>query len=227
MRLQFTKRDSVHTRILQSGGNLSSGPLWPEKSLTGTLLATKTPHEGDEDVARGSGSYWIFSALLDPYRLAGSPTLGATLASLDVFLTPALWGTREEFVQAMHRLFESEPFEDGIRHPAETRITNALNVDHRARDWIRVAVLENFDDSLAADLLRCLGRLKLQTVGNWGLNLAEAALLSASVNVRDGAMQALESWGSPSLNILRAHQAREQTPWLREYLEQVINDLRA
>ena len=47
-----------------------------------------------------------------------------------------------------------------------------------------------------------------------------------NVEMRDAAVQAIESWGERDLiDVLRTHQ--EPEPWLREYIQDVIDDLGA
>ncbi|MGH8726801.1 MAG: hypothetical protein ACREV9_01285 [Burkholderiales bacterium] len=185
----------------------------------------------EEIVRLSEEQYVILSGLLDQYwlpRVHPHPfALGSAFTSFDVSWVPVIWKSKDEFLHMVRDMLESEPFENGVRHALEESVRKALRSDRRVRDWIRVAVLETFEDSFAADLLRCIGRMDYQLVGGWAIELAEAALASRSVELRDASLQALESWGRPSLVALRAHLVREQTNWLRAYTDQVIRELQA
>ena len=56
------------------------------------------------------------------------------------------------------------------------------------------------------------------------MGLVRDGLAKNSVEVRDAAIQAAESWGDSELiEVLKAHSETE--PWLRQYLNDVIDDL--
>lgn len=213
-----------NTRILRNTEGSSSGL----SALVSVIPGRDRKALEAKVVQTSDWPYVIRSGLLDQYWLprphAHPLALVSAFTSFDVSWPIVIWKNRDELLDAIRSALESEPFEDGIRHSVETTVRNALH-DPRSRDWIRAAILENLEDFFTSDLLRCIGRMEYWLIGRWGTELAEAALASRSVEVRDASLQALESWGRPSLVALRAHLGREQTSWLRAYTDQVIRDL--
>ncbi len=135
---------------------------------------------------------------------------------------------RENLRRDLQTLIESEPLEDGVSHPIEQRLKDELvNSPSSAPE----AIQRLFDEwserpSLAAVLLRCLGRCDSSIVGEWGLGLASDALSHWDVEVRDAATSALELWGGGvARKALQEHAAREPVPWLARYVKQVVADL--
>lgn len=123
--------------------------------------------------------------------------------------------------------FEDTPLEDGIDHPAEPIIDEALrSVDgQRVLGWLRALSVAAGHPELAASVLRCLGRRGLGTPA-WRAETVQAALATEDVEMRDAAVQAAESWGGLEVrDVLRSHV--EPIPWLREYIEDVVEDLGA
>lgn len=120
-----------------------------------------------------------------------------------------------------------EPIEDGVTHPAEHVIDEALRTNSSEwRDWLARALNEHYQTrpSLSASIVRCIGRLDYDCVGGWGMRVIDDALRHKDVEVREAAVRALEAWGGyEALNILRSH--RDSVAWLNEYVDQVIVDL--
>ncbi|MDE2887385.1 MAG: hypothetical protein OXR72_04165 [Gemmatimonadota bacterium] len=126
----------------------------------------------------------------------------------------------------LYSAFEDEPFENGMNHPADQMIENALRSASEQR------ILEQFDalcldverPSFASSILRCLGR---QTeIGNaaWRAGLVRDALATDDVEIRDAAVHAAEYWGGAEIvDTLISHS--EPVPWLRDYIRDVIDDL--
>ncbi|KKN91134.1 hypothetical protein LCGC14_0219990 [marine sediment metagenome] len=86
-------------------------------------------------------------------------------------------------------------------------------------------LIERRHPSIHAGILRCVGRQPYKIVGQHGIKLASYGLKHADQEVRDAAIGMLESWGGvDSLNILVNHV--ETKEWLRDYIEQVIVDLK-
>ena len=131
--------------------------------------------------------------------------------------------------QLLYRLraaFESEPFEDGMDHPAEQIIKRALQSSENQQvfDWFENFSLDMGHPSFAASILRCLGRQTNLGTSSWRARLVRKTLAVGNVEIRDAAVQATESWNDPELvEILRSH--NETEPWLYEYILSVINDL--
>ncbi|MGH9802359.1 MAG: hypothetical protein ACRD82_18500, partial [Blastocatellia bacterium] len=74
-----------------------------------------------------------------------------------------------------------------------------------------------------AGLLRLLSRQKPFTEA-WRLQVIQSGLSSSSIELRDAAVQAAESWEDVSAaRLLRAH--NEPCAWLADYSSRVIRDL--
>ena len=121
---------------------------------------------------------------------------------------------------------DGERVEDGITHPAEKIIDDALNsTNERAvYTWLSELAVDVGCPDMAASVLRCLGRRKLEPL-EWRVRVVKDALAVDDVEIRDAAVQAVESWGEMEFcNVLEHHS--EVVPWLCNYIEDVINDLR-
>jgi hypothetical protein len=119
---------------------------------------------------------------------------------------------------------QQEPVLDGFHHPAES-ILQEMFRDHPAESskWVLGHLSERGAYSRAADVLKLLCRFKPESA-DWRRSIVEIALQSSSDEVRDIAIQAIESWDEPDLiPILRAHP--ERVPWLADYASQVLRDL--
>ena len=227
MNLAIPDWSGANTKILVNTEGSASG----EQGLVSIILGRDRMRQEERVVRMSNWEYVIHSGLLDQYWLprphAHPLALGSAFISFDASWSSVVWKSQDEFLHTIYSALETNLLESGIGHPVEETVRNALRSDRRSREWIRAAVLESFKDSFAADLLRCVGRVEYGLIGKWGIELAEAALASRSVEIRDASLQALESWGRPSLDALRAHLGREQTDWLRAYTAQVIQDLQA
>lgn len=136
----------------------------------------------------------------------------------------------ERFAILLARLravFDADPVEDGVSHAAEEILNEAIHsTPHAAATMDRLLHLIDgpANPGLAASALRCLGRLDSPGTTEWRRKLVEAALRHSNVELRDAAIQAAETWAEPQLvPTLRAHE--EPEPWLREYLQDVIDDI--
>lgn len=155
-----------------------------------------------------------------------------------VLLDTSIFRHQEELVQAnlsndqnrlLHMLrtsFDENPTEDGIDHPAEDIIVNAIHFSHAdlVFSWLKSFSLDAEHPSYAASILRCLGRLKNPGKVSWRVDLIRKALAMEDVEIRDAAVQAAECWGGEDiLKALKAHS--EPLPWLQDYVRDVIEDL--
>ena len=134
---------------------------------------------------------------------------------------------RERLANRLWTAFAADPLEDGMSHPAEEIIGEALRSteDNPVLDWFRTFSLDAERPGFAASVLRCLGRQTPPGTDSWRTELVRDGLAVDDVEIRDAAVQAAESWGDRSLaDVMKAH--REAEPWLREYIEDVISDLR-
>ena len=137
--------------------------------------------------------------------------------------------TREQkrLLDKLQAAFAVEPLEDGMSHPAEEIIGEALRSTEEkpiVLDWLRAFSLDAARPSFAASVLRCLGRQTPLGTNSWRADLVRGGLAMDDVEIRDAAVQAVESWGDRSLaDVMKAH--RESELWIREYIEDVIGDL--
>ena len=120
---------------------------------------------------------------------------------------------------------ETEPVEDGYSHPAEVPLEEIMRVpSHHAGEWV-VGTLSghHWNPSLRAGLLRLLSRQRPLTE-DWRLRIIRLGLSSPSLELRDAAVQAAESWEeSAAVQLLQEHE--EPCSWLADYVSRVIQDL--
>ncbi len=135
---------------------------------------------------------------------------------------------QEQFSLMILHLLEVEPIDDGFTHPAEEVIEKALK-EYKilAPAWLQAIYLKNFKrPSVAAGILRCIGRLPDDLVEPWGRDLASRGLSHPDLEVREAAIRALEMWGGQeSAETLKTYIDSEPVAWLKKYGKQVINDL--
>lgn len=102
---------------------------------------------------------------------------------------------------SLYSAFEEEPFENGIDHPADQIIEDAL------RSFRDERILEQFDawfldierPEFASSILRSLGR---QTdIGNstWRAGIVRDALATDDIEIRDAAVPVAEFWGGTEI----------------------------
>lgn len=128
---------------------------------------------------------------------------------------------------ALHASFEADPLEDGMYHPAEKIIAEALwsLEDQDVLEWLSAICLDTSRPSFAASVLRCLGRQDSPGTNSWRVELVRSGLALSDVEIRDAAAQAAESWMDSNLvNVLESHSEPEE--WLRVYIRGIIDDLR-
>ena len=129
----------------------------------------------------------------------------------------------------LYASFEAEPLEDGIDHPAEDIIGDAIRSTNEARvlDWLFGACLDSEHPTFSASILRCLGRQVHPGTESWRTELVWKALTVDDAEIRDAALQAAEFWGGLSmLDILKIKVKTEPLQWLRNYMQDVIEDLK-
>jgi hypothetical protein len=161
------------------------------------------------------------------------PDADATAIPFDEERAAALASVRleEAFSRRLAQAFDLEPLEDGYSHPAEQIIADALQAfGATAFTWLAFAYFEQYDHnpSVAAGLIRCLGRLSHDSAVPWARFLALSGLYHGDVEVREAAVRAFEMWGGQqAIEALTARVSVEPTPWLADYARQVIADLAA
>jgi hypothetical protein len=119
-------------------------------------------------------------------------------------------------------LVEAEPVEDGMTHPAESVMREFVK-HHGASGFYDATFGAGLRDAYIADLLRLLGRVKVGNVTPY-LPVLRTALASSSLEVRDAAVQVIESWERPEgATLLKEH--LEHSPWLADHIARVVRDL--
>ena len=122
--------------------------------------------------------------------------------------------------------FVAAPLEDGMEHEAERTLSKALstNPDKDLLHWLSEFCTDLTRPDFASSILRCLANLHHPGTPDWRVNLLQEALCTDNVEIKAAAVQAVEHWAdSDLLEILSSHQ--EDVPWLRQYIEGVIDDL--
>ena len=127
---------------------------------------------------------------------------------------------------SLYAAYEAEPLEDGMYHPAERIIGDALQSteSEQVLEWLREISLDGAHPGLAAEVLRCLARQVHPGSALWRTELVRDGLAMDSAEIRDAAVRAAEWWGDAQMRtVLISH--RESEPWLQEYIRDVIDDL--
>lgn len=118
---------------------------------------------------------------------------------------------------------DAETVEDGITHPAESVLASHI-VAHGTSGLFEAMFADDANHSGTASLLRLMGRISVPQDAR--LRFVRTGLSSPSVEVRDAAVQAAESWADASLvPAIRAH--CEPVAWLASYMAAVARDLEA
>ncbi len=159
----------------------------------------------------------------------GRGFLDALLRAMGALLTRELRAVtqpanKEHFATALQASFETNPVEDGITHHAEELISKVLesSQDGVALDWLHAFCTETAHPAFAAAVLRCLGRCKEPGHRAWRVELIRTCLSIDDVEIRDAAVQAVESWHEPGLlSVLRAHIEPEE--WLQRYISDILD----
>lgn len=123
---------------------------------------------------------------------------------------------------------ETEPIEDGYTHPGEQIIRKALySFKKDAIYWIQGIFHDNWRyPGVVAAILRLIGRLPAKIADPWAHILVINGIIHPSIEVRDAAIRAIELWDDPRfVDFLSAHR-EEQVPWLADYFDAVIADLK-
>ena len=122
--------------------------------------------------------------------------------------------------------FDDVPLEDGMHHPAEGIIADALTGTENSDvfTWLKAFSLDSRRASLAASVLRCLGRQEHPGTERWRAGLVRDGLVARDVEIRDAAVPPAELWGDREMRtILLAH--TEPEFWLRDYVKDVAGGL--
>ncbi len=150
----------------------------------------------------------------------------AVFEKAETLQTPVEDREQERLEVMLRAAFEAEPLEDGMDHPADQIIENALRSteDQRIFDWFSYFSLDAKHPNFASSVLRCLGRQTHIGKAAWRTGLVRDALTMDDIEIRDAAVQAAESWGGQEMiDVLISHDEPES--WLRECIPEIIEDL--
>ena len=126
----------------------------------------------------------------------------------------------------LYSAFEYEPFENGMDHPADQIIEDALRStgDEGILEQFSALCLDVERPDFASSILRCLGRQTDIGDAAWRAGLVRDALATDDVEIRDAAVHAAEFWGGTDfVDALISH--NEPVPWLQDYIRDVVDDL--
>ena len=156
---------------------------------------------------------------------AVGPLLGDTIFPAVVDGTYFEASRLESLNALLGNAFESDPIEDGITHPAERIIDDALfsTGEQETCAWLGRMSVSIERPGFAASVLRCLARRRPGT-SKWRAGVVRESLSSNDVEMRDAAVQAAEAWGGTEVQAVLRGQS-EEVPWLRKYIDDVLEDL--
>jgi hypothetical protein len=193
---------------------------------TATLGASPLSH------MRARSMAILMGAVASSVTLASNPAMTQALVP-ESLAVPGFVGVNAETKSATDRTgeevrrllrramaaIEQEPVEDGISHPAERWLAEAL--DKGGAGALCAQMLEGpLGTSLIASLVRLLGRLSFEEPIVKEQILWQA-LASPSIELRDAAVQAAELWADrTAIEVLRGH--AEPVPWLAEYISRLL-----
>lgn len=223
-------------RVATTASRFSPIPVMGGKSFADSDGYVAVLNNGRESLAASIGQARLLKSLfyLGQKFATESVSVGLFDTMLDNSLFPVTIDTlcledenREtrRLETKLKRAFEDLPLEDGMNHPAELTIDEAMQSADRQRiyEWLGELVVDIDRPKFAASVLRCLGRRQPGTSA-WRLGIVRTALATDDLEIRDAAVQAAESWGDKKVrNVLQNH--TETTPWLRDYIEDVIEDI--
>ena len=201
--------------------------LWLDEKELGELLGQLnprvTPHIADgepsEDVGLPTTEQSEAGEVRDVYIPAASPLPQPRTSVLEDH-------NRERLFSRLMNSFEEDLLEDGMDHPAEGILAEALNSENQQEVlvWLSHFCRDTERPSFAASVLRCLGRHEQAGSNSWRKDLIRAGMSIDDIEIRDSAVQAAELWEDPGIvDILVAHEEPES--WLREYILSVVGDL--
>jgi hypothetical protein len=125
-------------------------------------------------------------------------------------------------------VLEDEPVQDGIAHPCELILVDSLDRHGAAA---AEAVGDLFSSQLgrpeiSAGLLRLVGRMERYRLEPWATAIVNRAIKHQSTLLREAAVTAIENWEARDLGERLLIDHADPVPWLQEYVEGVIGDLK-
>lgn len=135
---------------------------------------------------------------------------------------------KDEYFQRLRRKveerLEEETLEDGRTHSAESTVLEAISESAEGRAAILRLISDEGRPELASAVLRLVGRVGHTTDRSWRNGLVKSALGASTPALREAAVETVEQWEDVTfIPLLKEHS--ELVPWLRDYIEAVIDDL--
>ena len=127
----------------------------------------------------------------------------------------------------LSRSFEMEPLENGMNHPAENLLADAIRRPDNGAMIARIAEWchDESRPEFASSVFQCVARQEDPGTHSWRVAIVRRALNASQVQIRDAAVRAVDSWEDPQLlPLLETH--KESVPWLARYIRAVVDDLR-
>ena len=198
-------------------------------------MQTKTPNYA---ITNGRGSLPTYSdhmsQFMSVYNQSKQPAAATNVITMFIVLRPGGIGDldteRSRLKSLLWLSFKAEPLEDGMDHPADKIIADALQSPVPAvLDWLRSFSLDSDQVWFASSVLRCLGRQESPGSGDWRARLVMDALASDELEIRAAAVDAAGAWLDPwmgpdvdhqILRVLEKHV--EQDQWLAQYIQDLI-----
>lgn len=194
-----------------------------------------------DDLGRQDAGTWKVararSAAIDAYIVSVLPALNTWISAqseTDAGTTAKrrsahhiFWDKRARLAHeadSLRNTLLSEPYDDGMKHPAETQIlaiVSSQDGGSAALEYLCAQVAAN--RQAFAVLLRCLAHISDASCDNLKLRLASRALESDDIELREGGVRILEAYGGKQAHELLAAHVESDT-WLRRYIEQVLLD---
>jgi len=186
----------------------------PSQTLPILLVRTDNPASIQPDV----------SELLD---IIQSKTGSLLLVDENYINQRRLLKLKSQFTPRLLNLILESDFEYGIESEVDVFIRNQMKENSLAtKSWLNDIFVENISNPvILVGILRIISRLSYYEVLPQGQIMATAALSHNDVEVKECGVRAFENWGSlGSIKILE--NLHVSPPWLQEYIDQVIKDLR-
>ena len=201
--------------------NFQSAAYGPN-STAGTLMLTSQTHTtpaASSDIVRMDAEI-IFIKM----RRALDDMLRELLIQVQQEKTRTMEQQKKRLHFELDSAFDNIPLESCVAHPADEILAKALQKaanNPAIFQFIREFCLDASRPDLAASVLRCLSRQPAPQAPAWRTRLVRDSLASKSLDVRDAAVQAADSWQDDGMAaILQSHQ--EPEPWLQEYIDEIV-----
>lgn len=131
----------------------------------------------------------------------------------------------KRFTNEFLSILRDEDFEFGFISRSEELLSEQLRINALAtRNWLNELFIKYFSDEvIIIGILRIIGRFEPTQIFPQGQTIALAALNHLNDEIKELGIRAFEKWcNHESLEILKTIQI--ETPWLKEYIENVIKD---